>query len=333
LATTTETVAVTEPTQAGLWLRALRAPFLVASVLPVLLGILYSFIAVNRFSLSLAIATLVGAVFFHLATNMLNDNFDYRSGNDLAVKHQNPFAGGGRVLTTGRLSLGAHLGLGLGFFAAGTLLGLWLFVQMGGWDSYGGRLLLLIGMVGAGSSLFYVAPPLRLAHHGIGEVVVGLSFGPLVVMGSYIVQTGTFSWSALLLSLAPGLLVAGILWINEFPDLEADSSVGKRTLIVRMGLDRALTVYVGLIVAAFVIPVLSVLLRLTFGGSWFTEGPPFTVLLPLATVPLALKTIEAARRNYQDPMALIPANAGTIGLTVLFSLLLILGVGLGYWLP
>src|SRR3970040_1580996 len=108
--------ATAQPTHGQLWFRALRAPFLVASVIPVFLGGALAAVHVADspfftagFRLGLFLLTLVGAVSVHLATNMLNDNFDFRSGNDLAVKHQNPFAGGGRVLTQGVLNVNVHL--------------------------------------------------------------------------------------------------------------------------------------------------------------------------------------------------------------------------------
>lgn len=307
------TAAVTVPAQVTsgqLWIRALRAPFLVASVLPVILGGALAFDAGASFHAANFLLTLVGAVFVHLATNMLNDNFDFRSGNDLAVTHQNPFAGGGRVLTTGRLRVPVHLGVALGFLGLGALIGLYLVLQTN-------LTLLWIGFVGVFAAFFYVAPPIRLAHRGVGELFVGLSFGPLVVMGTYFVQTTRLDWGPLFLSIAFGSLVAAILWINEFPDVEADTSVGKRTLMSRLGYERSTYVYLELILTAYAFVVLAVI----------PGSAPWTVLVTFATLPLARKSFLGLRAHAREPMALIPANAGTIGLTVLFGILAIIGVG------
>jgi 1,4-dihydroxy-2-naphthoate octaprenyltransferase len=318
------TATVTAPAQVTtghLWIRALRAPFLVASVLPVILGgvLAWAFLArpggIVAFNVPLFLLTLVGAVFVHLATNVLNDNFDFRSGNDLAVKHQNPFAGGGRVLTTGKLSVNAHLGVGIAFLGLGALIGLYLVMQTS-------LTLLWIGLVGVFAAFFYVAPPVRLAHRGVGELFVGLSFGPLVVMGTYFVQTTRLDWGPFFLSVAFGSLVAAILWINEFPDVEADVSVGKRTLMSRLGYERSTYVYLELLMTTYAFVLLVVLLRTV----------PWTVLLTFATVPLARKAFLGLRANSRDPMALIPANAGTIGLTVTFGILAIVGVVAGAFL-
>ena len=310
--------APAEPTQAKLWLLATRAPFLVASVIPAVLGIVLAFVQVGSLDAALALLTVGGTASFQIATNMLNDNFDYRSGNDQAVDHKNPFAGGGRVLTTGRIPLGAHAAVATVFLAVGTLIGFVIFFALGGLSTYAGTLLLMIGVLGFGAVVFYVGPPLKFAHRGLGEIVVGLSFGPLVVLGAYITQARTVTLSAVALSVAIGLLVTAILWINEFPDRKADLSVGKRTAMARLGPTRSLKVYEGMLYGAFVALPVAVLL-----------GAPPTTLLALLAAPVALKTMKAARANYEDPHALIPANAGTIGLTVIFGILLIAGTALG----
>jgi 1,4-dihydroxy-2-naphthoate octaprenyltransferase len=314
----TATASAQPVSQGQLWFRSLRAPVLVASFLPVILGgvLAWAFLArpgaVVAFNVPLFLLTLIGAVCVHLATNMLNDNFDFRSGNDLAVKHQNPFAGGGRVLTTGKLSVNAHLGAGVAFLGLGALIGLYLVMQTN-------LTLLWIGLVGVFAAFFYVAPPVRLAHRGVGELFVGLSFGPLVVMGTYFVQTLRLDWGPFFLSIAFGSLVAAILWINEFPDVEADVSVGKRTLMSRLGFERSTYVYLELLMTAYAFVLLAVVLRTV----------PWTLLLTFATVPLARKAFFGLRANARDPMALIPANAGTVGLTVTFGILAIVGVATG----
>ena len=307
------------PTQAKLWFLALRAPFLIASLIPAALGILLAFEQAGAFDAALAALTLAGVACFQLATNMLNDNFDYRSGNDLAVDHKNPFAGGGRVLTTGRVGLKVHLAVAVSFLLVGTTLGFLIFFALGGLATFAGSLLLLIGVLGWGSTVFYVGPPLKFAHRGVGEVVVGLSFGPLVLIGAFLVQARTVSEGAVLLSLSMGLLVAAILWINEFPDQKADLSVGKRTGMSRLGPVRSLRVYEGMLVGAFA----------CVGAAAALGAVPVTTLLAFAAAPIAMKTVKVAHANYTDPHALIPANAGTILLTALFGVLLIAAVALG----
>jgi len=294
-----------------LWFRALRAPFLVATFIPVGVGTLRAIETRGAFDAALFGLTLLGAACVHLATNMLNDAFDYRSGNDLAVRHQNPFAGGGRVLTKGVLSVRAHLAVALGFLAAAVLIGLYLV-------SIVGTTLLWIGLLGVAFAFFYVGPPLRIANRGVGELVVAASFGPLVVLGTYYVQARSLDLGAFLLSIPIGLLVGAILWINEFPDIEADVSVGKRTLVARLGVARAITGYEGILAAAYVVLAASAILAIT----------PLLTLLPALTIPLAIKTARGLRAHGTEPMALIPSNAGTILLFLVFGVLLMVGEGL-----
>jgi len=313
------TAAANAPSHGQLWFRALRAPFLVASVIPAILAGVLAFVAIAdgrtsgaSFRVDLFLLCVVGAATVHLASNMLNDNFDYRSGDDLAVKHQNPFAGGGRVLPQRVLSLNAHLAVALGFLAVTVAIGLYLF-------SIVGYPLLWIGAIGVFAAVFYVAPPFRLAHLGVGELFVGLGFGPLVVLGTYYVLTLRFDWGALFLSASMGLLVAAILWINEFPDVEADLSVGKRTLMARLGYVRSISVYFYLVALAYISVFLAVL----------TSQVPVTALLVFLTLPGAAKAYRHLEVHYADPMALIPANAGTVMLTVQFGILAIVGVAAG----
>src|SRR3990170_145663 len=316
MATATATAA---PVRRGqLWFRALRAPFLVASIIPVILGGVLALVTIRslpsmgapiRFQADLFLLTLVGAVFVHLATNMLNDNFDYRSGDDLAVKHQNPFAGGGRVLPQGVLNVNAHLAVALGFLGLGSLIGLYLVTQVG-------LTLLWIGLIGVFVAFFYVAPPVRLANRGVGELFVGLSFGPLVVMGTYYVMTQRLDWGPFFLAMSMGLLVAAILWINEFPDVDADLSVGKRTLMARLGYERSVDWYFYLVAGAYVFAGLGVI----------TATVPWPVIVTVLTLPIARKNLRHLQVHARDPMALIPANAGTVMLTLAFGILAILGV-------
>src|SRR6195256_4041077 len=210
-----------------LWLQSLRAPFLVASIIPVLVGALAAWAIKGAFNPGLFLLCFLGAMSIHLGANMANDAWDFRSGNDLAVRHLNPFAGGGRVLLRGVLNLRTHLAVALTFLAIGSLVGIYLVLQVG-------LALFLLGLFGVAIAYSYVGPPFRLAHHGLGEIAVALEFGPVTVLGTYFVLVRAFDPPAIVLSLSLGLLVAGILWINEVPDIPADASVGKRTLVVRL---------------------------------------------------------------------------------------------------
>lgn len=297
------------PPMARLWFQSLRAPFLVASLIPVLVGGLAAWQMRSAFNVSLFLLALIGATCIHLSANMGNDAWDYRSGNDLQVRHLNPFAGGGRVLIRGVLNLKVHLAVAMLFLVVGSAIGVYLVTQVG-------LPLLWLGLFGVLVAYSYVGPPLRLAHHGVGEIAVGLEFGPVALLGTYYVLTRTFDPAAVVLSACMGLLVTGILWINEVPDISADSAVGKRTLVVRLGVERATTVFSGIVAAAYIMLAVGVaLFRLT---PW--------VLLAFLALPLAVRPVRGLRKSGGDPHTLIPSNAGMILTTLATGVLIAIGL-------
>ncbi len=300
-----------KPPVARLWLQALRAPFLVASLIPVLVGGLAAWQIRSAFNVSLFLLAVIGAACIHFGANMGNDAWDYRSGNDLQVRHLNPFAGGGRVLIRGVLSLRAHLAVAMLFLAAGSAIGLYLV-------SVVGLPLLGLGLLGVLVAYSYVGPPLRLAHHGLGEIAVGIEFGPVVLLGTYFVLTRAFDPPAIVLSVCLGLLVTGILWINEVPDISADAAVGKRTLVVRLGVARSTTAFAGIVAAAYAV--------LVFGVAFFQLTP--WALLALLALPLAVKPVVGLRKAGGDPHALIPSNAGMILTAVVTGAFLLAGLAI-----
>src|SRR5207249_11196143 len=106
--TTSSTGQVRSPPFLALWLRTMRIPFLQATFVPVVLGGVIAFQVAHVFSLGTFLLTLLGASLIQIATNMLNDYFDFKSGNDLQVKPQNPSAGGGRILTARLVNPSPH---------------------------------------------------------------------------------------------------------------------------------------------------------------------------------------------------------------------------------
>ncbi len=299
----------------------MRVPFLQATIIPVVLGGVVAWQITKVFHWDLFLLTLLGASLIQIATNMFNDYFDFKSGNDLQVRHKNPFAGGGRILSAGLISPSRHLLVSTIFLVVGCLTGLYLIF------AYGLTMLFWLGLVGVISSYFYVGPPLKLAYRGVGELIVGLNFGPLMTLGSYYVQTG--SWTQLaepfLASLPIGLLIAAVLWINEFPDMDADRAVGKKTLVLRLGYLRSIGVFVGLLAGSYLLVIFYAILRV-FASLQITS---YATLLVLFSFPMALKAVKVLRASYRDAHAIIPANAGTIMLHLSFGLLAILGFVIG----
>jgi 1,4-dihydroxy-2-naphthoate octaprenyltransferase len=236
---------------------------------------------------------------------MINDYFDFKSGCDLHPTYEEfwaPFFGGSRLLPEGVLNPRDVYIASLLSFAVSGIIGVYLALERG-------LVIVLLGVIGVLSGYFYVT---QLATRGVGELFVGLNFGPLMVLGSYYVQAQTIPLEPLVASIPVGLLIAAVLWINEIPDYDADKRVGKNTLVVRLGRKRAADVYGVLMLSTYAVILLGISLSLM----------PVLTLLSFLSAPLAIRAVFVARRNYGDPRKLVPANAGTIRVHLFTGLLL-----------
>jgi 1,4-dihydroxy-2-naphthoate octaprenyltransferase len=291
----------------ALTLRTTRLPFLTATIVPVLLGI---FIAVSdrSFDLLTAILTIIGASFVQLAINVSNDVFDSSQGADDANVTPTKFSGGSRVIQYGLVSFRQMAGLATVFYVAAAAVGLLLLAMRGS------TALLVIGVVGFVVGLGYTAPPLKLVYRGLGEIAVAIGFGPLMLLGAYVVQTrGALSWEPFVASIPIALLVALILYVNEIPDRRGDARAGKRTLPVRFSRSAVLTGYKVAVAAAYGVVVLGVLAGVL----------PIPALLVLLTVPLALRVERGLEPNYDNPYGLMAIMGVNIQLHLFVGLALL----------
>lgn len=289
------------------WLEELRLPFMTASVPVALLGGLIAWKMTGHIDVLLLALAAIGAFFMHAGTNVINDYFDHKSGCDeINVRFVRPFGGGSRIIQKGLLSPKEVYYGAISFFVIGSIIGLYL-AYVSGWQ------LLVIGIIGLISGYFYVDTRLNLASRGIGEFLVGLNYGTLMVMGSFFVQTGWFALEPFVASLPIALLIAALLWINEFQDLEADVAVGKRHLVSRLGRRRAAQAYSYMIALAYASLLVGIVMGLL----------PVESLVALVGIPIAARSAIVASRHYDDTLPLAPANAGTIMLHFIFVLVLI----------
>lgn len=291
-----------------LFLRTTRLPFLSATAVPVLLGIAIA-ARQGQFNWWLALVTLIGASFAHLAINVSNDIFDTLSGADEANVNPTKFSGGSRVLIYDLVTLRQLIGLAAILFGVAAAIGLYLV-----WVT-GSQALLLIGIAGIAVGLAYTAPPLKLVYRGLGEIAVAIGFGPIMLLGAHAVQTGSLSWEAAVASVPVAILVALILYVNEIPDRTGDASAGKGTLPVRMSPAAVTTLYLVAALVAF---------AAILGGVLAGLLPPFT-LLALAVVPLAFRIHQGIRQHYNSPYTLMAVMGANVSLHLYVGLLLLAG--------
>lgn len=292
-----------------LWSKAVRVPFLTATVIPVALGSAAAWYDTNNFMWMRFLITMAGAVLIHAGTNLANDYFDHISGCDEANRNPTPFSGGSRVIQEGLMSAKKILCASALCFMAGSVIGLYLnYVS-------GKNVILILGIIGVFLGIFYTARPFRIGYGSFGELATGVGFGPLMVMGAYYTQAKSMPFKVFLISIPIGILIAMVLFINEFPDYQADKSVGKKTLVVILGKKNASILYYLLLGSVY----LSIV--------WLaaSKNIPNFGLLAFLTVPLAIKAFFVSKSNFDKIYELLPANAATIALHSLIGVFLILG--------
>ncbi len=289
-------------------LRTTRLPFLSATFIPVLLGILIA-LRHGSFDVWLALLTVVGASFAHLAINVTNDIFDTLSGADAANVNPTQFSGGSRVLLYDLLTPHQLITVALVLYAGAAAIGLLLV-----WLT-GSLTLLGIGLAGIAVGVAYTAPPLKLVYRGLGEIAVAVGFGPIMLLGAYVVQTGRLALEPFVVSITVGILVALILYVNEIPDRSGDAAAGKRTLPVRLAPDTVTGGYLVAALLAFAVIVLGVA-----GGLL-----PWPTLVALAAIPLALRIHTGIRAHYNSPYTLMAVMGSNVNLNLIVGGLLLTG--------
>lgn len=289
-----------------LTLRTTRLPFLTATIVPVVLGILIA-ASHGQFDLVAALLTIIGACFVQLGLNVANDVFDTIQGADDANVTPTQFSGGSRVIQYGLVSLRQMATLSTVFYVLAGVIGLILLA------THGSTALLVIGVVGFVVSLGYTAPPLKFVYRGLGEIAVALGFGPLMLLGAYVVQTGgALRWEPFVASIPVALLVALILYVNEIPDRRGDARAHKLTLPVRFSKAAVIGGYNLAAAAAYAVIVLGV-------GAGVL---PIPALLMLLTIPLAVRVSRGLAPNYDNPYALMAVMGVNVRLHLYAGLLL-----------
>ncbi|MFC1906715.1 prenyltransferase [Chloroflexota bacterium] len=285
------------------WLMVIRAPFL---LLPIALAFLGTSIAWydGAFHLGHALLAFLGLLLAHISVNVLNEYFDFKSGVDLKTQ-RTPFSGGSGALPTGLVSAKEALWLGWGSLIAIVPIGIY-FTIIKGWQ------LLPLLIIAALCIIFYT--PVILKNNW-PEWAPGAGLGALPVLGAYFVQTGEYTIPAIIASIPPGILVHNLLLLNEFPDMEADATVNRKTLPITIKPPKAGIVY----------SVMTIMVYVWIIGAVIAGQMPAFTLVALLTLPAAVKAIQGAL-NYSDPGKMIPSMANNVMVVLLTQVLM----GVGY---
>jgi 1,4-dihydroxy-2-naphthoate octaprenyltransferase len=275
----------------AMWLKELRAPFCTASALPVIIGTALAYKQTGDFNLILAAAAGLAAISIHLGANIANDYFDHLSGNDACNKNPTPFSGGSRLIQDNLLSPKEILTGSLIFLTIGAGVGIAILIMTKS------LLVLAIGIIGILGGFFYTAPPLKLGYRTAGEITIGLLFGILPVYGAYYIQTGTIDFVPLLPALVVAILIFLVIFANEFPDLEADKAVGKKTLVVTLGIKNAANFYKATLLA---ICVLTIIYSIFYLNAIASAVLLISMVFPIAICFRNADTEKLAQKGYAD---------------------------------
>lgn len=274
----------------------MRLPFVILTPACVLAGLGTAFWSTGEVNYLYFTLALIGAIAAHISVNAFNEYFDFKSGLDYRT-HLTPFSGGSGTLPENPELARQALRVALAAIIITALIGSYfLWVR--------GIALLPLGALGLLTIVVYT--PWFTRNPALCLIAPGLAFGPLMVMGTDFVLTGAYSWTSFFASLVPFFLVSDLLLLNQFPDVEADQSVGRRHFPIILGRRASSLIYGTMLILAY----LSIVLGVTLG-----HLPP-TSLIGLLTLLIAGPVIVGAYRHAESVEKLVPY----MGLNVIINI-------------
>ncbi|OIO39337.1 MAG: hypothetical protein AUJ75_01395 [Candidatus Omnitrophica bacterium CG1_02_49_10] len=291
--------------------RAMRLPFITASVFPFIFG---SLIAKGSLDPLTFLLGLIAASSSHLSANLINDYADSKTGADWKDKTFFGFFGGSKLIQEGELSERFYLKLSL-FFAAlasASVIALAFILKS--------VLIIFLFVFIIILSWQYSQPPLRLCYRRLGEIFIFMLFGPAAVMGGYFIQTGVFPHRpSLLLSLPFGFFITNILFANEVPDYPQDKEAGKFTWVSITGPEKAYILYIIIMAASFT----SIGINIYLGYISPLAALSFPLIIPV------IKAVSILKKSYNDKNRLVMSSKLTIAVHNIASIICIAAILLG----
>ncbi len=286
------------------WISETRPAFLLLTPITFSVGLAIAFTEGHFYPIR-AFLGLIGTILAHASVNMLNDYFDHESGLDYTTQ-RTPFSGGSGYIQSGTLNAKRVFYVALTLLAISGMIGIY-FVATLGW-------MLLPIVVAAVATISLYTPLLSKIY--LGEILTGMNFGPLMAMGGYFIMTGNYSVESVTAGAVPGILVGILLYLNEFPDLEPDRRVGRRNIVMVLGLKNAAIGYAVLVASTYISVLVSVYLGIL----------PVTTLVTFLTLPIAVKAVRGVLENYGDIKNLIPALGENVKLVLSMTALTSVGI-------
>jgi 1,4-dihydroxy-2-naphthoate octaprenyltransferase len=284
----------------------MRVPFLILTPACVLVGIGTAVWSSSQINIPDIIIVLIGAIAAHVSVNAFNEYYDFKTGLDFRTQ-RTPFSGGSGTLPGSPEASRYALATAWISFTIAAVVGVYfVFTQS--------LLLLPVGILGL---ILLIVYTLWLTRNPILCLIApGLGFGVLMVMGTHFALTGEYSWTSFIASLIPFLLVSNLLLINQFPDVEADKSVGRKHFPITIGRTKSAWIYVTFLLLVFIVIILGVMTKYL---------PPLS-LLGFLGFPLAIYTMIGAIRNAENTEKLVPILSLNVLLTILTPIFFGIGI-------
>jgi 1,4-dihydroxy-2-naphthoate polyprenyltransferase len=283
----------------------MRPRFLLLAVSCVFLGLAAAVWTGHEINIWHALLCFVGGVLSHGSVNAFNEYEDIKSGLDFKTT-RTPFSGGSGTLVPVPSKLPIALWTGIVTAAICMAIGIYFFILYG-WP------ILAIGALGLFIIVIYTPWLNKIPF--LCLIAPGLGFGTLMVNGAYFALTGTFSWTALLVSFVPFFLVSNLLLLNQFPDVEADRTVGRKHLPIMIGRKACAQIFAAFTAATYLTIIIGAAIKLA----------PLWTLLGLVSLIFALPAVKGALEHPDDLAKLGPS----MGQNVLLNLITPLLVGIG----
>jgi len=284
------------------WFRVIRVKFLLASVIAVCLGLAISWSQNQTIDIINASLTFAGVIALHASVDLLNDYWDFKRRIDTETK-RTKFSGGTGVLPEGLLQPAEVYRAGMAFLILGAIIG-------GYFIFFNGVTIAIILAFAIISIYFYST---KIVNSGLGEVFVAIK-GTMIVLGTYFVQTSQIVIEPILGGMILGVLSSMVLFVNSFPDFEADRAGGRKSLVIMLGKKRATS-------ALWIFPI--VVYGIIISGV-ITKTLPILSLITLLSIPLLIKSGLGLKRSFDDVEKLVPVMGSCVSYGRITGTLLVL---------
>jgi 1,4-dihydroxy-2-naphthoate polyprenyltransferase len=283
------------------WLRIVRIRFLLASIISVFLGLAINWWQNTTINLEFAGLTLAGVVALHASVDLLNDYWDYKRKIDTETK-RTKFSGGTGVLPEGLLNPSEVYRAGIILLVVGGLIGAYFVFERGI------TIAIILGF--AIISIYFYST--RIVDSGLGEVFVAIK-GAMIVLGTYFVQSSQITAEPVLAGIVSGVLSSTVLFVNSFPDHDADKSHGRRTLVILLGRAKAAS-------SIWIFPAISYGVIITAVALHLF---PIVSLVTLVTIPIVIKSGMALKQKFDLVEEFVPIMKNFVSYSRITGVLLV----------